>query len=216
MNKCVVVLSYKERANLEKLLRSIVGEQIVCVIDGDDGSVGMAQWFAQHVDYSKDKRGYGNALKAGLNIASCLGYTHATVMDVGTCNPQYLDIEFSADILVRAREFDKLGIRAILSLAGAATLSLLTHELIRDATHGYRTYNLKSVIGLLPYLKSNGHATNMELLGLAIKAGRTVEYASVPYVLDASTQLRNTDIKEALKVALALMKGDYDCLTQAE
>lgn len=212
---CAIIPSYKEKESLQWLLRSLNGEEIICVIDGNDGSVGTAGWFDCHINYSPVKRGYGNAVKTGLLLAHSMGYDYATVMDVGgTCDPRYLHVESNADILVRARQFDKLWKRAILSIAAASILSIVTGKIVRDATYGYRTYRLEAIIGLLPYLKSNGHATNLELLGLALKTGKTVEYTAVPYKLDANSQLSRKDIKEALRVSLALMKGEYDCLKQ--
>jgi len=207
------VPSYKERHGLARLLPKLAGYDIIAVIDGDDGSLSVAADYCRYTSYSETKRGYGGALKDGLQVAYSLGYEYATVVDIGTCDPEHIAMQSSADILVRAREFDKVGLRAILSRVGAAVMSVVMSNYIPDATSGYRTYKLKAVIGLLPLLRTNGHATNLELLGLAIKAGRTIEYKSVPYLLDDNTQLKGRDILEAFRVARDLKRGAYDLST---
>jgi glycosyltransferase involved in cell wall biosynthesis len=195
----IVVIAYNEEQQIPGLLDGLVGRDVLAVVDGDDRTAEIAKSYGVDVFKGRVKRGYGGALVDGLICAYANGFIRATVMDVGTCEPRFLDYTTEADILVRARTYLYPSARYALSKIAAISLSLSTRTLVRDATFGYRTYRLESVVPLLRELSTNGHSTNMELLGLAIRTGLSIEYMSVPYTLDKNSQLKAKDILEALR-----------------
>jgi glycosyltransferase involved in cell wall biosynthesis len=201
----VVVIAYNEEQQIPGLLDGLAGRDVLAVVDGDDRTADIAKSYGVDVFKGRVKRGYGGALVDGLICAYASGFVRATVMDVGTCDPRFLDYNTEADILVRARETLYPSARYVLSKIAAFSLSLSTKTIVRDATFGYRTYKLESVVPLLKDLRTNGHSTNMELLGLAIKAGLSIEYTPVPYTLDKNSQLKAKDILEALRTTCNLV-----------
>jgi hypothetical protein len=150
---------------------------------------------------SINKRGYGRALVDGLTTSYTIGYKFATVMDVGTCMVRdiHLPIKSNVDVLVRNRVASRINKRVVLSAIASIGLSVATKTAVKDATFGFRTYKLDSVVPLLSRLQTNGHSTNMELLGLAIKSGLNIEYQPVPYIIEGHTQLKSKDLREALR-----------------
>ncbi len=198
-NSAVIVIAYNERENIGKLLSTLDWEDVIAVVDGDDGTADIAKKYCKHVLTSKTKRGYGAALVDGLVFAYSSGYDYATVMDVGTCDPDFLYVYTKdADIIVRARRGSMLDFRYLLSKAASICLSVATLSRVKDATFGYRTYNLQRIIPILSQVQTNGHSTNMEILGLALKNKLVVRYESVPYILDENTQLKAKDLLESL------------------
>lgn len=197
----VVVVAYNEEKQIANLLDGLAGRNVLAVVDGDDRTADIAESYGVDVFRGRVKRGYGGALVDGLTCAYAQGFVRATVMDVGTCDPRFLDYPTEADVLVRARASFHPSARYLLSKIAALSLSLSTRTLVRDATFGYRTYRLDGIVPLLGDLRTNGHSTNMELLGLAIKAGLSIEYMGVPYALDDNSQLKAKDLKEALRTA---------------
>jgi len=195
----VALLVYNEEKSLGKLLDQLQDQNVIAIIDGDDSSVDIAKFFGVDVFASRVKRGYGEALIDGLTASYAAGFEYTTVMDVGTCDPRWLRYPLHTDITVRYRTFKDLSKRFLISRLAALCLSAATQRKVLDATFGYRTYKLKKIIPLLPELRTNGHATNMELLGLAYKHNLTVAYLPVPYQLDENSQLRSKDFTEALR-----------------
>lgn len=196
----IILLAYNEEAGIRNALEGLDGYSVVVVVDGDDNTASIAREMGADVFASKEKRGYGMALRDGLLYSYAAGNDRATVMDVGTCDPQWIETSMRDDIVIRNRTFTGLSRRFIISKIASVCLSIAVGKVVKDATFGYRTYRLDSIVGLLPLLRSNGHATNMELLGLAHKSGLSVGYMPAPYQLDANSQLRSKDFKEALRV----------------
>ncbi len=206
--ECVVILAYNEAERIGDTVDAFSPyAEVLVIADGDDGTGDIATAHGALVFSATQKRGYGAALKHGLLAAYGAGYDYATVVDVGTCDPIYLDITCkhkAHDIIVRARDFSGLHKRRLLSGAAAFALSAVLWRKIPDATFGYRTYNLHTTVPLLSSLRSNGHATNLELLGIAIRSGRTVTFTPVSYTIDAG-QLKAKDLWEAFKCVIRLL-----------
>ena len=89
-NHVVIVPAYNEETNIRELLESVSHYDIIAVVDGDDGTADIAREYCVKVLTSDEKRGYGQAVMDGLITAFCAGYKTATVMDVGTSDPDFL------------------------------------------------------------------------------------------------------------------------------
>jgi len=185
INHVVIVPAHNEEKNIRKLLEAVAHYDIIAVVDGDDETADIAREYCIKVLTSKKKRGYGEAIIDGLVDAYCSGYSTATVMDVGTSDPDFLYVcTIDTDIIVRARYGhinDCANHRFVLSKLAALALSIVTFSPVPDATTGYRTYNLQRIIPILSQITTNGHATNLEILGLALKNRLRVRYFLVPY-----------------------------------
>jgi len=205
-NHAVIIPAYNEEKNIRKLLEAVSHYDIIAVVDGNDRTANIAKKYCVKVLTSKEKRGYGQAIIDGLVEAYCAGYDIATVMDVGTCDPDFLYVYTKdTDIIVRARYEFAFDHRVILSKLAALALTIATLSPVPDATTGYRTYNLQRIIPILSQVKTNGHTTNFEILGLALKNRLRVKYFPVPYTLDENSQLKAKDLLEALKCTIRLL-----------
>jgi len=205
----IVIPAYNEEERIGKLLDQInkIGLRTIVVVDGDDRTSEIAQQKGAIVLESDKKRGYGKAIIDGLKYARLMQCDYATVMDVGTCDPRWIlkDVCPITDVVVRQRNLEGFTKRKIFSRLAALLMSILVGERIRDATFGYRTYNLHTVDSILDRVKSNGHATNFEILGLIKKYGMRIKYMPVGYIKDDQSQLGIKDVKEMLCCAVRLL-----------
>ncbi len=205
----IIILAYNEEKHIGQLLDALVDYNVIAVIDGNDSSQRIAREYSNVCVLSSNaKRGYGKALCDGISLAHSQGYEYATVMDVGTCDPDNLCVVLhnQPDVFIRRRIAQGItSPRVILSLLAAIALSIVTRRHVPDATFGYRTYKLDTVYPLTLALRTNGHATNLELLGLVLKNGLTVRHMCVPYVKGTNTQLKARDIVDAIRIIVKLL-----------
>ena len=152
-NHAVIIPAYNEEKNIRKLLVAVSHYDVIAVVDGDDNTADISREYGAKVLASREKRGYGQAVIDGLITAFCAGYKTATVMDVGTSDPDFLYVYTKdTDIIVRARRGFIFNRRCILSKLAALALSIVTLSPVPDATTGYRTYNLQRIIPILSHL----------------------------------------------------------------
>lgn len=217
-SNCVIIPVYNDPDNLLTLLTEIAnyykGENTFVIIDGDTTGrcSDIANYFDCQVNTSSTKRGYGKAIITGLRMAHAAGYEFATVMDLGTCNPAYSYYYRNADITCRNRQPTFINGRVILSVVAAIFTSIATLSIVKDATHGYRTYKLDTIVPLLDNVTTNGHTTNMEILSLAILQKLNIRWMAVPYVLDRNSELQKTDLKESIRCTIRTLKSRLSML----
>lgn len=201
-NHCVVIPAYNEESRIGNLIDRVSFLPVVSVVDGNDGTANIARSLGATVLESDHKRGYGKAMIHGLVYAYTHGYNFATVMDVGTCDPSDLihPEMFFYDVFLRERKPSRIGLREVISKISAICFSCAMWYNVSDCTFGYRTYNLLSITPLIKHIQTNGHSTNMELLGLCIKHGLAIGKTKVPYYNPgADTQLKAADFVDALR-----------------
>lgn len=205
-NHCVVVPVYEDYDGLLGLLNQNIGYNIIAVIDGKNAqkSIDLANAHGCCVNARVGKRGYGRAIIDGLEMAADNGYEYATVMDLDTCDVQYMQDTTRGDILCRNRKIKTINPRVLLSIIAALLTSIALGKFIKDATHGYRTYRLEHVIPILKKVRTNGHATNMEILCLSILNNLHICWTQVPYILTGKSELRLADMKESIKCLLTI------------
>lgn len=206
----VVIPAYNEQETIGRLLDAVQdqGYESLVVTDGTDNTALVAGASGARVLEFRNKLGYGRAIVLGLRWAYENGYIHAVVMDVGTCDPACLEaivgLGMVNDIGAGARRLKGLHWRTILSRLGALCASIAARRLVPEATTGYRCYNLKRIIPVLAELRTNGHATNFEILVRGLKRGLAVAFTPIEYQRDSNSQLRGKDLWEAIRCFLQL------------
>ena len=208
-NHCILIPVYNDADGLSCALSDIKNKtdhNIIVVIDKCAQCEQVAKRNGCITNVSMEKRGYGNALIDGVRDAKTRKYDYITVMDIGTCDPLYLTKEIDCDMIVRNRVPITINIRVALSLLGAAVSSFITLKYIQDATFGYRTYRIDSVLPIMDHVQTNGHATNMEILCLAILSGVDIKWMSLPYKQDSKSELKLADLKESIQCTKRILK----------
>ena len=199
MRVAVVLPTYNERENIERMLRALMDldpAPAVVVVDDDspDGTGTVALEWAQRcpdvrVICRKDERGLGSAYLVGFRCAIEHGFEAVATMD---CDFSHSPVDLNrliqaldqADLVIGSRYVPGGGTkgwpwyRRLLSMSANLFARRLMGLPPRDCTSGFRVYRAELVCGLLREpLRSEGYSMLVELLFLAVKRlnARTAE-----------------------------------------
>ncbi len=227
----VVVPTYNEAENLERLIAAI-GRHLVCdvlvVDDGSpDGTGAIADRIATqnprvHVLHRDSKRGLGRAYLAGFEWALARGYERVFEMDCDFSHapwdlPRLAHASLSAELVIGSRYVDGgctegwSGFRRLVSRFGnfyaRAWLGLPLH----DMTAGYRCFR-STLLRAIDFerVTSNGYAFQVEMTWRAHELGARIREIPVHFVdRDAGRSKMNRSIAlEAMrKVPMLRMRG---------
>ena len=202
MNATVVIATYNERANLERLVSSILeypGYSIVVVDDDSpDGTGAIADALAANsghrvsVIHRKGARGLGRSLVAGLQHALRGNADLIFQMDADfSHDPKYLPdmaaAAADADLVLGSRYLHGVSVvnwplhRIILSSFANRYIRSVTGLEVTDCTTGFRCWRREALARLpLDGLISEGYAFLIEQLHLARRIGCRV--AEIPII----------------------------------
>lgn len=201
MNPLVIVPTYNERDNIERLIRSIVKHNAeVHILVVDDGSPdGTASEIARlqaepklaprlHLLNRIKKEGLGRAYISGFEWALERRYDSVIEMDADLSHdPIYISplIEAAehADVVIGSRYVNGISVvnwplrRILLSWSANQYVRLITGLLVNDCTSGFRLYRRNVLERVdLPGVTSNGYSFQVEMSFRAYCAGfRIVE-----------------------------------------
>lgn len=222
----LVIPTYNEAGNIERLLRAIFAERLdldVLVIDdrSPDGTGALLDRLAGElplrVIHREGKQGIGSAHERGFDDARERGYTHVLTMDADFAHdPSYL-----RSLLARAGEADVIVGSRYLAGGGLRDWSLirrlLTHTahwctthllgLPYDCTGGLRLYDV-AVFERFDYrrIRSDGYAFLVEMLYHLRRAGCSIR--EVPITIAARnigvSKISRVEILNAVKTLLRL------------
>jgi dolichol-phosphate mannosyltransferase len=193
MRVLVVVPTYNERDNVERLLpavRAAVPDADVLVVDdgSPDGTAEVAEGLAARLGRiavlrRPGKRGYGSAFREGFDYALDRGYDVVVSMDVDLSHdpevlPEFLRlIDAGADAVIGSRyvpggaTVDWPLHRRLLSRWGNRYTSLVLRLQVRDCTSGYRAYRSAALKEIDPGSTSaDGYAFLTELVRRLVRA----------------------------------------------
>lgn len=198
----MVVPTYDERTNLERLLPAIltaVPEARVLVVDdaSPDGTGEIAASFAARdprvaVLHRPAKLGLGTAYVEGFRWALEREFDLVGQMDADLSHdprdlPRLRDALDDADVALGSRNVPFGGVlgwglgRHILSKGGSLYARSLLHTHVRDMTTGFKLYRAAALRAITPEtLRSNGYAFQIESTMRALDRGLRV--AEVPIV----------------------------------
>jgi len=229
MKPVVVIPTYNESANIEKLLKKIFALNIpnleVIVVD-DNSPDGTADIINQlpvtsyqlHLIKRRGKLGLGSAYLEGFKKALSLGADYIFEMDADFSHdpndiPRMIEAAQNADLAIGSRKIPGGKIvgwnllRKFMS-NGAMWLSRLLLRLkVRDVTSGFRCFK-RRVLETIPLdeIKSNGYAFQEEMLYRAQKAGFLITEIPVTFVdrQKGKSKLSKKDIIEFFLIILKL------------
>ncbi len=227
----IIIPTYNESANIEKLLKKIFALNIADleVIIVDDNSPDGTQHIVNNLKSSilnlklhlitrPAKLGLGSAYLEGFKKALSLGADYIFEMDADFSHdpddiPRMLEAAQNADLIIGSRKIAGGKIigwgwtRKFMS-NGAMWLSRLLLGLkVRDVTSGFRCFK-RRVLETIPLdeIKSNGYAFQEEMLYRTQKMGFTITEVPVTFIdrQEGKSKLSKKDIIEFFLIILKL------------
>ena len=194
----VVVPTYNERENIEKLVNEILalGDDIhVLIVDDNspDGTGKIADDLAGkheevHVKHRQGKLGLGTAYREGFRYALDAGAEFIVQMDADFSHnpkriPEFLEKAKAADVVVGSRYLNGISVvnwpirRLMLSYGANVYTRLVTGLKISDCTGGFKCFRRSVLEAIdLEKIKSDGYSFQIEMNYRSIEKGfRLVE-----------------------------------------
>ena len=201
----VVVPTYNEADNLEKVVREVLKQPIsvdLLIVDDNspDGTGRLADTLAAsesalgrvHVLHRTAKEGLGRAYLAGFAWALESNYDAVVEMDADLSHdPLYLqsilEAAQSADVVIGSRYLNGISVinwplrRILLSWGANWYVRTVTRLVVNDCTSGYRLYHRRVLESIdLANVHSNGYSFQVEMTFRAQVAGFRI--AEVPII----------------------------------
>ncbi len=234
MRATVVVPTYDEIANIERLLREVRAAapdaHVLVVDDGSpDGTADRAEALAAelgHIEVLRrtDKRGLGNAYRAGLRHAIDAGADVCVQMDADLSHPPsalpalIANAELGADLCIGSRYVPGGRVvnwpsrRQWLSRWGNRYAAGVLGLAVNDATAGYRAYRTEALERMqFETVKAEGYGFQVEMTyRLVCHRGSIVEFPiTFTDRTEGESKLSGGIVREALWLVLRLWVGDF-------
>jgi dolichol-phosphate mannosyltransferase len=197
VSRAIVVLpTYNEAANLERLVRAVLEHDVrVLVVDDNspDGTGAIADRLAGELEpvdvlHRPQKAGLGRAYVAGFEHALGSGAELVIEMDADFSHdpadlPRLMAAAAEADLVLGSRYAPGGGVvdwglaRRMLSRGGSVYARVVLGVPVRDLTGGFKCFRREVLERIAPAgVEANGYAFQIELTYRAIRAGfRVVE-----------------------------------------
>ena len=222
----VIIPTYNEAGNIDRLLREIQGQSLpldILVIDdhSPDGTGALVEQLSKEIPvrvlHRAGKLGIGSAHKEGFRWAIERGYGMVITMDADFAHSpdnlrKMLDQANGSDVVIGSRYMNGGGLEGwgLPRLLLTHTAHWLTDHLLGipyDCTGGFRLYHTR-VLSQIHYgeVRSEGYAFLIEMLFQVRKQGFTV--AEIPIVISSrrlgKSKISRTEILRAVKTLLRL------------
>ncbi len=205
MKKYIVIPTYNEAENIEKLIQQIFALNInqlnIIIVDDNstDGTGQLADKLSQHypitVIHRQGKLGLGSAYIAGFKKAFSLGAEIVFEMDADfSHNPKDLPIMINTikqgyDVVIGSRRIQGGNVkgwswwRNLQSQAAMNFAKIILNLKTKDLTAGYRGYRVKTLQQInLDNIKSNGYAFQEEMIYLCEKFNFKIKEIPVTFI----------------------------------
>ena len=183
----VVIPTYNEAGNIEKITEEVLRTALVDLLIVDDnspdGTGRIADTLAAsaesagrvHVLHRPGKEGLGRAYLAGFVWALSAGYDAVVEMDADLSHdplylPSMIEAAETADVVIGSRYLNGISVinwplrRILLSWGANWYVRTVTGLLVNDCTSGYRLYHRRVLESLdLPSVRSNGYSFQVEM-----------------------------------------------------
>ena len=236
----IVMPTYNERENIEKMVREILvldcGISVMIIDDNSpDGTGDIADSLARefpgavHVRHRPGKEGLGPAYRYGFSEALALGADVILQMDADfSHDPSYLP-RFLAeigdhDIIIGSRYVEGGGtrnwstVRKLISRGGSAYARLCTGMKIKDTTSGFRCYKRAALESIdFDRLSAAGYAFQVELSYVSTLKG--FDIMELPIIFtdrQAGQSKMGFGIVSEAMVMVALLRWRYRDLRKLE
>jgi dolichol-phosphate mannosyltransferase len=200
-NTVVLLPTYNERDNIERIVPAILAAAPVDVMvlddNSPDGTGALAQAIADKnprvsVVHRSEKRGLGRAYLDGMARALGKGYARIVEMDADFSHPPHVLAELlaasaHADLVLGSRNIPGGGTknwplhRRLISRGGSLYARTILGVPVRDMTGGFKVFHRRVLEAIdLPSIASNGYAFQIEMTYRAVKRGFKI--VEVPFV----------------------------------
>jgi dolichol-phosphate mannosyltransferase len=193
MKAMVVIPTYNERENIDKIVRAVLdlpqGFHVLIVDDNSPDGTGaladrLARWSERvHALHREQKEGIGPAYVAGFRYALDWGAEFVIEMDADFSHnpadlPRFLEAAREVDVVVGSRYKDGVRVvdwaakRLLLSLAASFYVKLVLGIPVEDPTGGFTGYRRRVLESLdLSRLASRGYSFQIEMKYRSWKKG---------------------------------------------
>jgi dolichol-phosphate mannosyltransferase len=189
----VVIPTYNERENIQRIVPQVLGatacEVVVVDDESPDGTAGVVAAMATsdprvHLVNHRPKMGIGPAYKAGFDCALALGADYVVQMDADLSHPPEMLPRFvemvagGADLVLGSRYVRGITVvnwpieRLLISYFGNAYVRRVLGLPLRDATGGFKCWRRSALEAInLGSVRSNGYAFQIEMSYRAWRRG---------------------------------------------
>ncbi len=224
----VVIPTYNEKENIERLVRAIFDlepEFSITIVDDNspDGTGQVADRLAEayptlHVIHRPAKQGLGTAYVEGFNYALSVGADYIFEMDADFSHdpyrlPDFLEAIQEYDLVLGSRYINGVRVegwpfrRLLLSKFANIYVSQIMVVPIWDSTSGFRCYRRKVLETIdLERIRSDGYAFQIEMLYYTYKHGFHIK--EIPFLFrereHGSSKISRHVVREAFWLVLRL------------
>ena len=218
----IVIATYQELENLQKLLPELLARTDASVLIVDDSSPDGTPEFLRNFAANEPrliplirpgKQGYGTAVLAGLRKALEVGAYYVVTMDADFSHdpadvPKLREAVMSGfDVAVGSRYVNGIRVinwaksRLLLSLFANLYVKAILGFRVEDATSGFRAYNKKAIEAILAYPpKSRGYSFLSEILFTLHAHNLSIMEVPIIYTerREGQSKMSNSVIAEAI------------------
>lgn len=231
MKAVVVVPTYNERDNIERLAGEILSQDddihILIVDDSSpDGTGELADRMAAgngriHVLHRSGKLGLGSAYREGFRIALDMGADYIVEMDADFSHdpavlPRFFEKMPDYDLVIGSRYLNGVSVvnwplrRLMLSYFASVYTRLITGLKISDCTSGFKCFSRRAIEAIdLSRIKSDGYSFQIEMNYRCVEKGFRV--GEVPIIFidrhAGSSKMSKKIVREAVLMVWKLKLG---------
>lgn len=221
----VVIPTYDESKNVEKMAQALVARPDLHVLFVDDNSPDGTGWIVErlsktnrriHCLHREKKEGLGRAYVAGFKKAIELGATRIVQMDCDfSHDPKDVKrlVETEGDLVIGSRYVDGgetpdwPWTRRLISRLGGIFIRLVTGMPIKDPTGGFKRWTVEALEKIdFASAASKGYSFQLEMNHRAWKAGLAIREVPILFIDRAEGYSKITPeiAFESIKIALKL------------
>ncbi len=222
MRALVIIPTYNEKENIEKIVPAVLGTDpclSVLIVDDNspDGTGQMADRMVSANDrifvlHREKKSGLGQAYLAGFKWGLEKGFDYLFEMDADFSHdpkylPDFLQAINEADLVIGSRYISGVNVinwpmgRLLLSYYANVYSRIVTGMPVRDATGGFKCYRRQVLQAIdLSKVRSNGYAFQIEMSFRALKKGFRLKEIPIVFVdrREGTSKMSKKIVREAV------------------
>lgn len=235
MKPFVVMPTYNEKENLERIVREIIaleaGISMLIVDDGSpDGTGEIADRLASElaglvfVEHREGKQGLGTAYRHGFGVALDMGADFVFEMDADFSHnpndlPRFLEAIDEHDVVIGSRYVAGGGtenwgpLRKLISRGGSFYARVFTGLRVKDSTSGFRCYRRKVLESIdFSRISASGYAFQVEMAYVCTIMGFDVFELPIVFVdrVEGTSKMSKSIVLEAMGLVAGLPKKYRD------